>query len=125
MYHIIHFLAIEMGQPRAEKDAVWIEDWARDYAALGVLGFLFATLILGKVLHDIFKVKGKFCGVVVIPTSVLGGLIGTAWFISMGKVDEPMATDLNKGFSMVKSNLVNFVFTAFILGNSLFILACH
>lgn len=46
----------------AEKDAIWIEAWARDYAALGVLGFLFAALVLGKVVHDIFQMRGKFCG---------------------------------------------------------------
>ena len=47
---------------KAAKDAIWIEAWARDYAALGVLGFLFATLILGKIVHDIFQKRGKFCG---------------------------------------------------------------
>lgn len=100
----------------AQKDAMWIEAWARDYAALGVLGFLFATLIMGKVLHDIFLVRGKICGVGIVPTSVIGGLIGTIWFITMGRLDASMAADLNTGFSMIKSNLVNFVFTAFILG---------
>lgn len=47
---------------KAAKDAEWIEEWARDYAALGVLGFLFSTLVLGKVLHDILLVRGKVCG---------------------------------------------------------------
>lgn len=51
-----------------------------------------------------------------VPASVMGGLVGTFWFISMGHMDESMASDLNAGLSMVKSNLVNFVFSAFILG---------
>lgn len=51
-----------------------------------------------------------------MPTAVLGGLVGMVWFISMGRLDEPMATDLNTGISMVKTNLVDIVFTAFILG---------
>lgn len=51
-----------MTSTKSEKDGLWIEAWARDYAALGVLGFLFATLILGKVLHDIFQSHGKFLG---------------------------------------------------------------
>lgn len=63
-------------------------------------------------------------GAAVVPPSVVGGLLGTVWFISMGKLDEPMASDLNSGFSMVKTNLVNFIFTSFILGYFLYVPFC-
>lgn len=96
----------------------WIEDWARDYGALGVLGFLFAMLAMGKVLHDILLVRGRVCMVAVVPTALLGGVIGLLWFIIMGLVDPALAPDLSAGLTMIKTNLVNFVFTSFILGLS-------
>jgi hypothetical protein len=96
----------------------WIEDWARDYGALGVLGFLFAMLAMGKVLHDILLVRGRVCMTAVVPTALLGGVIGLVWFIIMCAVDPALAPDLAAGLTMIKTNLVNFVFTSFILGLS-------
>ncbi len=107
-----------LGIMTASKNSIWIEEWAKDFSVLGVLGFLFATLIFGKILHDILEIKGKFCAILVVPTCVIGGCIGCLWFFCMDYVDHMLTADLNGGLVMVKNNLVNFLFASFILGKN-------
>ena len=100
-----------------DNHGAWIEEWARDYAALGVLGFLFSSLVIGKMLLEIMTFRGKFCGVGIVPSAILGGMIGMGWFWCIKLADDEITTDLYNGLTMVQNNLVNFVFAAFILGN--------
>eukprot|EP01041_Mallomonas_annulata_P000361 gene361-661_t len=99
---------------RLEHDR--IEEWAKKYAGLALMGFLCTLLIVGKFVHYIFLNRGLICGIFVIPPALLSGIVGLIWFAIMDKIDPVMTDDLAAGLDMMKSNLLNFVFAALMLG---------
>mmetsp|Transcript_37893 Transcript_37893/g.38579 ORF Transcript_37893/g.38579 Transcript_37893/m.38579 type:complete len:787 (-) Transcript_37893:26-2386(-) len=93
-----------------------IEEWAKKYAGLALMGFLCTLLIVGKFVHYIFLNRGLICGIFVIPPALISGIIGLIWFAIMDKIDPVMTDDLAAGLEMMKSNLLNFVFASLMLG---------
>lgn len=101
---------------RLEHDR--IEEWAKKYAGLALMGFLCTLLIVGKFVHYIFLNRGLVCGILVIPPALLSGIIGLVWFAIMDRIDPVMTDDLAAGLEMMKTNLLNFVFASLMLGLS-------
>jgi Na+/glutamate symporter len=95
---------------------VRLEEWAKNYGGTAILGFICTLLILGKFLHHVFQRRGLICGTLIIPPSLLSGILGLIWFAIMDKVDPEMTGDLGSGLESIKMNLINFVFAALILG---------
>ena len=93
-----------------------LEAWASQLGATAVLGFVASILIIGKVLHHFFVKNGLLFGVLVVPPAFTSGLVGLAILAWAGTIDAVLADDLSKGLESLKVNLMNFVFSALILG---------
>jgi hypothetical protein len=93
-----------------------LEEWARKFGVTAILGFISTLLLSGKFLHHILQRRGLIFGVLVIPPAMISGLIGLLWFSTMEFFDPVMTTDMGSGLESMKSNLINFVFAALILG---------
>jgi hypothetical protein len=93
-----------------------LEEWAKTYAVLGLLGFLSTLLICGKLVHHLLLYRGFVCRVAVVPPAVVSGIVGLIWIFILDMCDELITADLTSGLSSLKITLVNFVFASFALG---------
>ena len=93
-----------------------LEEWAKTYAVLGLLGFLSTLLIGGKLVHHILLYRGFVCRVAVLPPSVVSGIIGLIWIFVLDMCDQLITADLTAGLASLKITLVNFVFAGLSLG---------
>lgn len=93
-----------------------LEDWALKLGGTAILGFICTLLVAGKFLHHVFQHRGLVCGIMIVPPAMLSGLLGLLWFSLMDTIDPVFCKDLGDGLSGVRTNLINFVFAALILG---------
>lgn len=93
-----------------------LEAWATQLGGTAVLGFICTLLIAGKFLHHVFQYRGLVGGFMIVPPAMLSGLLGLVWFCIMDFIDPMFTNDLGEGLSGVRTNLINFVFAALILG---------
>jgi hypothetical protein len=93
-----------------------LEDWARSFGGTAILGLICALLIAGKFLHFVLQRRGLIFGYLVVPPSIISGIIGLLWFMIIDRIDPVMAEDLRSGIEALRRNLVSFVFAAFALG---------
>ena len=93
-----------------------LEEWAKQFAVLGLLGFLSVLLMIGKGLHYLLLYRGYVCRVGVLPSSILSGIIGLIWMFLMESIDKTLTYDLNIGLNSLKITMVNFMFASLTLG---------
>lgn len=93
-----------------------LETWARKFGGTAIFGFISTLLLAGKFLHHILERRGLVFGTLVIPPALLSGLIGLIWFSSMEFLDPIITADMRLGLEAIKSNFINYVFAALILG---------
>ncbi|CAM9627632.1 unnamed protein product, partial [Phaeothamnion confervicola] len=91
-----------------------IGEWAEHYTGIAVVGWLSLLLGVGKVLANFLSGSGVLAAV---PPAALAGLLGCLAYHCVPKVfGEPVQRSMGAGFSELVVNMINFTFTALVLG---------
>ena len=99
-----------------DSDHQVLESWALKYGVSTVLGYLCSLLLAGKAAHHVFQHRGLLFGCVLVPPVLISGMLGLVIFSILDHFDRQIASDLQVGLSVLKTNLINFVFATFVLG---------
>ena len=95
-----------------------LEEWLMKFSGTALLGYLCSLLICGKGLHHMLQRRGLVFGFFIIPSCILSGILGTFIMTLLYRFDTKLTDDLTHGLSLVHKNLLNFVFSALMLGIS-------
>lgn len=93
-----------------------LEEWAKKYAVLALLGYISVLLMIGKGVHYLLLYRGYVCRIGVVPSALLSGLLGLFWMYFMEIIDPTLTYDLNYGLNSLKIVMVNFTFASLTLG---------
>lgn len=93
-----------------------INKWTENYVPTIILGSLCSLLVLGKLIHNLLQRRGLSFGVLLIPPCFISGLIGLLGFTIVDTIDHDIIFTLSNGLRALKGNLVNYVFSSFVLG---------